>query len=86
MDVASIPGRVCLRLAIIACVLFVYFEMLRDSCDVTINHIQHGLIIVQQFIYTTHDILSPEPSAGKEKSRAELPNPSVLNEEILSVF
>ncbi|KAK0643870.1 hypothetical protein B0T16DRAFT_189895 [Cercophora newfieldiana] len=74
-----------LRVAIIACVLFACFEMLHDSCDAAVNHINHGLMMVEQFM-CTHETLSPQPATGKGKQRSGSPSPFILDEEILNVF
>jgi len=74
-----------LRVATLACVLFACFEMLHDSCDAAVNHINHGLMIVEQFM-CSHDTLSAQPLTGKGKQRAVSPGPFVLDEEILNVF
>ena len=80
----DIDSEYTLRVAIIACVLFACFEMLHDSCDTAINHIRHGLMIIEQFM-CSHNTL-PESSAGKGKARAVSPSPFALDEEILNVF
>jgi hypothetical protein len=74
-----------LRVAIIACILFACFEMLHDSREAAVNHINHGLMMVEQFM-CSHDTLSPQPATGKGKQRAVSPGPFVLDEEILLVF
>ncbi|KAK4449850.1 hypothetical protein QBC34DRAFT_298418 [Podospora aff. communis PSN243] len=74
-----------LRVAIVACILFACFEMLHDSREAAVNHINHGLMIVEQFM-CSHDTLSPQQSTRKGKQRAVSPGPFVLDEEILLVF
>ncbi|KAK3389220.1 hypothetical protein B0H63DRAFT_95838 [Podospora didyma] len=62
-----------LRVAVIACILFACFETLHDSADAAVEHINHGLMIVEQFMRAQN--------VSKESRES-----FVLEDEILQVF
>jgi len=70
-----------LRVAIVACGMFACFEALHDSPDAAINHINHGLMIVEQFM-CSHETMTPDASGYRTAS----PGPFVLDNEILLIF
>lgn len=74
-----------LRVAIIACILFACFEILHDSFDSGINHINHGLMIVDQFL-CNQNTTTLRPDADKRKQRAVSPCPRLLDQDILQFF
>lgn len=80
------PGsQLTLRVAVIACIMFACFEALHDSCEAAINHINHGLMIVEQFMCT-----SSKPPGHLAPTNTHIPEAPrlqcFLEEEILQVF
>ncbi|KAH8885510.1 hypothetical protein GQ53DRAFT_659947, partial [Thozetella sp. PMI_491] len=70
-----------IRSAVIACLLFVCFETLHGNQSGAVQHIKHGLTIVQQFLERHKDAAN-----GNEGAPADSPSPLVLEDEILQVF
>ncbi|KAK1836841.1 hypothetical protein QBC39DRAFT_295935 [Podospora conica] len=48
----DVSSDCALRAAVISCLLFACFEALHDSTEEALNHINHGLTIIDQFMYT----------------------------------
>lgn len=48
----DVSSDYALRVAVISCLLFACFEALHGSTDEALNHISHGLTIIDQFMYT----------------------------------
>lgn len=57
----DVSSDYALRVAVISCLLFACFEALHGSTDEALNHISHGLTIIDQFMYTP-DLLSVSPA------------------------
>ncbi|KAK3374287.1 hypothetical protein B0T24DRAFT_290931 [Lasiosphaeria ovina] len=83
-----------LRIAVIACMLFACFETLHDSCESAINHINHGLMIIEQFIRGQNTITGDINNLGHPRGallgyverREGSDNLFILEDEILQVF
>jgi len=63
----DVSSDYALRVAVISCLLFACFEALHDSTEEALNHINHGLSIIDQFMYTpdtTYLSVSPAPSTA----------------------
>ncbi len=68
------PDSGALRIAVIACVLFACFEAMHDSRDAAVSHINHGLMIIEQFLHSHTNYLEASPT------------PFFLEDEILHLF
>lgn len=67
----DVSSDYALRVAVISCLLFACFEALHDSTDEALNHINHGLTIIDQFMYTpdtTYLSVSPALSTASLNS------------------
>ncbi|KAK0714723.1 hypothetical protein B0H67DRAFT_220594 [Lasiosphaeris hirsuta] len=79
----DLGSQLTLRVAVIACIMFACFEALHDSCEAAINHINHGLMIVEQFMCTS----TKPPGHPAPTDIPEAPRPQCfLEDEILQVF
>jgi hypothetical protein len=59
----DVSSDYALRVAVISCLLFACFEALHDSTEEALNHINHGLSIIDQFMFTPDTIyLSVSPA------------------------
>ncbi|KAK0744016.1 hypothetical protein B0T18DRAFT_392687 [Schizothecium vesticola] len=97
----DVSSDYALRVAVISCLLFACFEALHDSTEEALNHINHGLSIIDQFMYTPDTtFLSVSPalstaSIGSDQQQSSSssfvqpegsPVPFIFDGEILELF
>jgi len=86
-----------LRVAVICCVLFAAFEALYDSCDAALNHINHGLMMIDQIMCAAQQNTGDDAMDSPLRAQQPLPSPHdgdgspmafalVLDDELLQMF